>query len=221
MVISYHGAECFKISQGDITLALNPISKDSKLKPTRFGADITLITTNHPDFNGRDQTSRGDKSSFVIDGPGEYEIKDIFIKGFLSEGPASAKATADKPDKKINTIYLISFEGMNLCFLGALTNPILPDETLEAIEDVDILFVPIGVGDPAKDGASTLDPVSAYKLAVSLEPSVIIPMYYQKTALEQFIKEGGEAKVDSLDRFVVKKKDLEDKKSEIVVLKEE
>jgi len=211
MVISYHGAECFKISQGDITLALNPISKDSKLKPTRFGADITLITTNHPDFNGRDQTSRGDKSSFVIDGPGEYEIKDIFIKGFLSEGP----------DKKMNTIYLISFEGMNLCFLGALTNPILPDETLEAIEDVDILFVPIGVGDPAKDGASTLDPVSAYKLAVSLEPSVIIPMYYQKTALEQFIKEGGEAKVDSLDRFVVKKKDLEDKKSEIVVLKEE
>ena len=211
MVISYHGAECFKISQGDITLALNPISKDSKLKPTRFGADITLITTNHPDFNGRDQTSRGDKSSFVIDGPGEYEIKDIFIKGFLSEGPG----------KKINTIYLISFEGMNLCFLGALANPILPDETLEAIEDVDILFVPIGEGDPAKDGASTLDPVSAYKLAVSLEPSVIIPMYYQKTALEQFIKEGGEAKVDSLDRFVVKKKDLEDKESEIVVLKEE
>ena len=210
MIISYHGAECFKVSQGDITLALNPISKDSQMKPTRFGADITLITINHPDFNGRDQTSRGDKESFVIDGPGEYEIKGIFIKGFLSEGPA----------KKINTIYLISFEGINLCFLGALANPTLPDETLEAIEDIDILFVPLG-GDPAKDGASTLDPVSAYKLAVSLEPSVIIPMHYTKTALEQFIKEGGETKVESLDKFVVKKKDLEGKESEIVVLKEE
>ncbi|MDZ4205665.1 MAG: MBL fold metallo-hydrolase [Patescibacteria group bacterium] len=204
MIISYHGAECFKISQGDITLAFNPISKNSKLKPTRFGADITFITTNHPDFNGRDQTSRGDKSSFVIDGPGEYEIKGVFIKGFLSEGPA----------KKINTIYLVSFEGMNLCFLGALANLALPDETFEAIEDVDILFVPIGEGD-------TLDPVSAYKLAVSLEPSVIIPMYYTKTALEQFIKEGGEAKVEPLDKFVVKKKDLEGKESEIVILKEE
>ncbi len=210
MIISYHGAECFKISQGDITLALNPISKDSELKPTRFGADITLITTNHPDFNGRDQTSRGDKSSFVIDGPGEYEIKDIFIKGFLSEGPALPAQAG----KKVNTIYLISFEGMNLCFLGALANPTLPDETLEAIEDVDILFVPTGMG-------GTLDPVSAYKLAVSLEPSVIIPMYYHKISLEQFIKEGGEAKVDSLDKFVVKKKDLEGKESEIVVLKEE
>ena len=203
MIVSYHGAECFKISQGDLTLALNPISKDSEFKPSRFGADIPLITTNIPDFSGRDQTSRGDKESFVIAGPGEYEIKGVFIKGFISEGPA----------KKINTIYLISFEGMNLCFLGALSNPVLPDETLEAIEDVDILFVPIGV-------SGTLDPVSAYKLAVSLEPSVIIPMYYSKQALEKFIKEGGD-KVESLDKFVVKKKDLEGKESEIIVLKEE
>ncbi|MEX2013895.1 MAG: MBL fold metallo-hydrolase, partial [Parcubacteria group bacterium] len=116
--------------------------------------------------------------------------------------------------KKINTIYTISFEGLNLCFLGALANPTLPDETLEAIEDIDILFVPLGVGD-------TLEPGAAYKLAVSLEPSIIIPMYYTKTALEQFTKEGGEAKVDALDKFVVKKKDLEGKEGEIVVLKEE
>ena len=46
-------------------------------------------------------------------------------------------------------------------------------------------------------------------------------MHYTKTALEQFIKEGGETKVESLDKFVVKKKDLEGKESEIVVLKEE
>src|SRR3989344_8771290 len=204
MVISYHGAECFKISQGDLTLALNPISKDSKLKPSRFGADTTLITMNLPDFNGCDQTSRGEKESFIIDGPGEYETKDVFIKGFLSEGPA----------KKINTIYLISFEGLNICFLGALSNPALSTETLEAIEDVDILFVPIS-------GSDTLDPSASYKLAVSLEPSIIIPMYYTDATLKQFLKEGGEEKVEPLDKFVVKKKDLEGKEGEIVILKEE
>ena len=202
MIISYHGAECFKISQGDLTLALNPISKDSKFKPARFGADITLITTNNPDFNGREQTSRGDKESFIIDGPGEYETKDVFIKGFLSEGPA----------KKTNTIYLITFEGINICFLGALSNPALSTETLESIEDVDILFTPVS--------KETLDPATAYKLAVSLEPSVIIPMYSTKETEAQFIKEGG-TKVEPLDKFVVKKKDLEGKEGEIVVLKEE
>lgn len=204
MIITYHGAECFKVSQGDLTLAVNPISKDSKLKPTNFGADVTLITTNLADTNGRDQTSRGDKESFVIEGPGEYEVKDIFIKGFLSEGPGG----------KTNTVYLISFEGMKLCFLGALANPALSPETLEAIEDIDILFTPAGEG-------GTLDPAAAYKLGVSLEPSVLIPMHYSKGSLEQFIKEGGEAKVETLDKFVVKKKDLEGKEGEIVVLKEE
>lgn len=204
MIISYQGLTCFKISQGDITLAINPISKDSKAgEPTRFGADITLITTNHPDMNGREQTSRGDKDSFVISGPGEYEIKDVFIKGFLSQG-----------SELVNTIYMISFEGMKLCFLGGLADPELSTETSEAIEDIDILFVPIG-------GGGTLDPAKAYKLAVSLEPSVIVPMHYNKTMLEQFAKEGGQEETLAIDKFVVKKKDLEGKKGEIVVLKEE
>ena len=203
MIINYYGAECFKISQGDVALALNPISKDSKFKTTRFSADITLITTNHEDFNGRDQTSRSEKSSIVIDSPGEYEIRDIFIKGFLSVGL----------EKKINTIYLISLEGIKLCFLGTLTDTLLSEDILEAIEGVDILFVPVG--------KETLEADRAYKLAVSLEPGVIIPMYYTKESLGQFIKEGGETKVESLDKFVVKKKDLENKSGEIIVLKEE
>ncbi|MCR4279442.1 MAG: MBL fold metallo-hydrolase, partial [Candidatus Zambryskibacteria bacterium] len=171
------------------------------------------ITTKHPDMNGREQTSRGEKESFVIDGPGEYEIKDVFIKGYLSQGPADAKAMADKPGL-LNTIYMMTFEGMKLCFLGALANPEIPAETLENLEDIDILFVPVG-------GGETLDAAKAYKLAVSLEPSVIIPMHYNKTLLEQFIKEGGESKVEAIDKYVVKKKDLEGKESEIVVLKEE
>ncbi len=183
MIISYQGQECFKISQGDLGIVTNPTSKIS--------ADVTLFTT------GRSETS--DKSGFVVEGPGEYEIKDIFIKGFLSEGK-----------ERLNTVYMISFEGMKLCFLGALSDPNLKSETLEAIEDVDILFAPV----------DTLGVAPAYKLAVSLEPRVIIPMAYTKQSLEQFIKEGGE-KVEAVEKFVVKKKDLEGKKSEIVVLKEE
>jgi L-ascorbate metabolism protein UlaG (beta-lactamase superfamily) len=186
VIISYQGGECFKISQGDLSLVVNPQSKMS--------ADITLFTT------GSEETS--EKSGFVIEGPGEYEIKEVFIKGFLSEAKS-----------RLNTIYLISFEGMRLCFLGALSNPELKSETLESLEDIDILFVPVG-------GAEVLDPAHAYKLAVSLEPAVIIPMHYTKQTLDQFLKEGGQ-KVESMDKFVVKKKDLEGKNGEIVVLKEE
>lgn len=207
MIISYQGVESFKISQGDLTLAVNPVSKDSKFKPAKFGADVTLITTNHPDMNGREQTSRGDKESFIIDGPGEYEVKDVVVKGFLSESQVGGSA-------KINTVYMIGFEGMNLCFLGALSNPALDAKTLESLEDIDILFVPVG-------GNGVLEAAAAYKLAVSLESAVIIPMHYDANSLKQFLKEGGEEKLSPLDKLVVKKKDLEGKKGDIILLKEE
>ena len=179
MIISYHGESCFKIAQGDLSLVINPKSK--------LSADITLFTS------GREDTS--DKSGFVIEGPGEYEIKDIFIKGFLSAGKV----------EKVHTIYLITFEGMRLCFLGDLGSAKLPEGTEEAIEEVDILFVP----------------PNAYELAVALEPGIIVPINYDPNSLSKFLKEAGETEVKPIDKLVLKKKDLEGKEGEVVVLREE
>lgn len=178
MIITYQGGNSFKIAQGELSLVLNPQAKTS--------ADVTLFSA------GRSETS--EKSGFVITGPGEYEVKDIFIKGFLSDGREG-----------FNTVYLISFEGMRLCFLGELATPELKPAVLENLEDIDILF-------------TTTD---AYKLAVSLEPALIIPMSFDKASLAQFLKEGGGSNAETIDKLVVKKKDLEGKKGEIVVLKEE
>jgi hypothetical protein len=208
MVISYQGVEFFKVQFGDTILAFNPISKESDFKQTRFGADIALISLNHPDFNGQENVERGDRMPFVISGPGEYEVGGVIVKGFLSSSNYGGK-------DRINTIYYVSLEGMNICFLGALNSTELSKEANEAIEEVDILFVPIG-------GEGALDPSDAYKLAVNLEPKVIIPMHYgeigQKDALKMFLKEGGSTSVSPLDKLTIKKKDLEGKESEIVVL---
>jgi len=184
---------------GDITLAFNPISKDSKLKPSRFGADIVFITNNHPDFNGIDQVTHGEKKPFIINGPGEYEVKGVFIKGLPS-----------KSGYGINTIYTVSLENMNLCFLGAINTSELSGEAEEALDEIDILFVPIG-------GDKVIDPVKAYKLAVSLEPKIIIPMYYEDNTLKVFLKEAGENPKSEV-KLTIKKKDLEGKEGDIVLL---
>jgi L-ascorbate metabolism protein UlaG (beta-lactamase superfamily) len=207
MIITYFGAEFFKVQFGDTTLAFNPISKESKLKPSRFGADIVLSTTHHVDFNGVDQVSHGDKNPFVISGPGEYEVKEVFIKGLASESKYGDKDL-------INTIYTVSLENMNICFLGAINTPELKNETVEALDEIDILFVPIG-------GEGVLDPAKAYKLAVSLEPKIIIPMHYgdigMKDALKTFLKEAGETpKAEA--KLTLKKKDLEGKEGDIMLL---
>jgi len=207
MIITYHGVDFFKVSFGNTTLAVNPISKDSKIKSTRFGSDITLISLNSPEHNGADVTSRGDKESFIIKGPGEYEVQGVFIKGFLSRSNYGG-------EEKINTIYTVSLEGINLCFLGAIGDAKISAETIEAIDGIDILFVPIG-------GDGVLDPAVAHKLAVQFEPSIIIPSHYGEVglpnALKTFLKEVGED-VKPVDKLTVKKKDLDGMEGEIVVL---
>lgn len=206
MIITYHGLEFVKFSVGDTVVGFNPPSKDSKHKKTSFGADIALVSVNHPDFNGVDGLSRGDKNPFVITGPGEYETKGIFIKGFPSESQYDGK-------ERINTIYSLSVDNMNICFLGAISTTTLKSETKEALDEIDILFVPIA-------GEGVLSASEGYKLAVSLEPKLIIPIHFEDgdKNIKTFLKEGGSEKTEVLEKLTLKKKDLDGKEGDIVVL---
>ena len=218
MIITYLGGEFFKVQFGDITLAFNPISKDSAMKSAHFGADIVLVSAHHPDFNGVGEVAHGDKKPFVIAGPGEYEIKGVFIKGLASESSYGMKAAKEGEAKLVNSIYTVSLENMNICFLGALSSGELKNETIEALDEIDVLFVPIG-------GEGVLDPARAYKLAVSLEPKLIIPMHYPtagaaigaENALKVFLKEAGQNPTPE-PKLTLKKKDLEGKEGEIICL---
>jgi len=207
MVISYMGGECFKITQGNLTLSFNPPSRESSLKASKFGSDIVLISMDHEDFNGVENASFGDREPFVIQGPGEYEVKEVAVRGFGSETSYGGEAG-------INTIYGVALEGMNLCFLGALGSADIPQAAKQELDDIDILFLPIG-------GEGVLDHAAAYKLAVGLEPKTIIPMHYGgiggKDALKLFLKEAA-VDVKPIEKLTVKKKDLEGKEGEIIVL---
>jgi len=205
MIITYFGKQFFKIQQGEMVLAFNPVSKSSKTGiSVHFGTDIALQTINHPDYNGVEQLSHGEREPFVIVGTGDYEIKDIFIKGVLSESVLSGK-------KYINTIYLFTLDDIKIAFLGALGESELSKETKEAINSPDILFIPVG-------GKGMLDAKSAAKLASSFEPKLIIPMDYDSTTLKAFLKEMGEEKAETVDKLTLKKKDLENKEGEVIIL---
>jgi len=206
MIITYFGKEFFKVQQGDLVIAFNPISKDSnyKEKIARFGAQVALITTNHSDYNGIDTVTYGDSIPFTISGAGDYEVKDVAVKGVINWSEIENK-------KYVNTSYSLIFDLLKISFLGALSSPDISNETREAVDSSDILFVPIG-------GRAFLEPSVAYKLAVSLEPKIIIPMDYDDASLKIFLKEGGDDKIQPIDKLTLKKKDLEGKEGDIVVL---
>ncbi|KKW43777.1 MAG: Zn-dependent hydrolase of the beta-lactamase fold-like protein [Parcubacteria group bacterium GW2011_GWB1_57_6] len=216
MVITHHGGQCFKVTFGDLTLAFDPIGKNGTLPPVRFGADIALVSRDHPDMNGIEEVTYGDKVPFAITGPGEYERAGVVIQGFLSQSayPASAKAAQGERPGYINTIYSVQLEDMTLVHLGALATTELSQEARESIDEIDVLFVPVG-------GGGVLTGAKAHELAVSLEPKIIVPMHWsgigQPKALEAFLKEAGNGS-EKADKLTLKKKDLLGRTGSILVL---
>jgi L-ascorbate metabolism protein UlaG (beta-lactamase superfamily) len=230
MVITYYGVSCFKMVSAGTVLAFDPFSKefpakDYGLKLPRFQADIVLISHNyHKDHNGYDtlsgpslrplagQAGRQQAGGpFIIDGPGEYEVGGIYINGI-----SSFHDNEQGKDIGLNTIYTVQIEGMNICHMGDFGEAKLRDEIKEAIGEVDILFIPIVAGIAGKPVGI---PQKAAKIATEISPKIIIPMHYhkEKKALRKFIDDmGGDGK--PVEKLTVKKKDLESKETEVIVL---
>lgn len=205
MVITYHGGQCFKVSFGDTTLAFNPISKKSKLSESKFGSDVAFVSLWHPDFNGVEQVSHGNKEPFLVDGPGEYEIGSVVARGF-------GVKTNYGSEEAFNTIYQVRLEDMNIVFLGVLNDPEIDPKILSELGDIDILFVPIG-------GDEVLEVPQASKLATKLEAKVIIPMHYDAVALKAFLKEEGAESTKPAEKLTLKRKDVAGESGTVMVLK--
>ncbi|MDO8562000.1 MAG: MBL fold metallo-hydrolase [bacterium] len=204
MIITFHEGSCVRVSAGDTTLVLGPVSKQSKnFKPTNFGADVAFVSLNHADMNGVEESGRGDKQPFAVMGPGEYEVKDVTVSGF---GTKSSYGGGEK----INTIYALEFDGLSVLYLGALGETNLPGDVLE-MDSPDILIIPVG-------GNGVLSPAEAQKLSVKLEAKIIIPILYDEKTLKQFLKEAGEEKAKPVEKLTLKPRDVVGKENEVVVL---
>lgn len=210
MVITHHGGQCFKVTLGDLALVFDPISKGASLPSVRFGADLALVSRNHPDMNGIEEVTYGEKVPFAITGPGEYEHGGVVVQGFLSKSEYGVK----KGETAVNTVYSVELEDMTLVHLGALSDEELSAEARESIDEIDILFVPVG-------GDGVLSPGKAHELAVSLEPKIIVPMHWsgmgEGKALEAFLKAAGNAG-EKVDKLTLKKKDLAGRDGSILVI---
>ncbi|MDB5255259.1 MAG: hypothetical protein JWL92_635 [Candidatus Nomurabacteria bacterium] len=208
MVITYFGKSYFKLTLGDLTIAINPPSKESKAfaKIPRFGADIALVTTNTIDTNGPETVTLGDKEPFVLDGPGNYEVRELLINGAPSTVVLDGKTYN-------NTVYGFELDGIKIAFLGLLTDDkTMSADAKEIASNADMIFVPVG------SDSLELTAAKAYKTAVSFDPNVVIPYEYNAANLSLFLKEGGQDKNEPQDKATLKRRDLDGKEGYILLL---
>lgn len=213
MIITWFGHSCFKITNqgGHLTVITDPFNKKIGLVLPRNNADIVTVSHDHADHNNIKVI--GD-DPFIIEGPGEYEVEGIRITGI--SGYHDKKKGEDRG---LNTIYLIKIDGIKICHLGDLGQEKLTNRQLEAIGDIDVCMIPVG-------GVYTISAREAVKIIKQLDPSVVIPMHYKLPGLTEnlgdvgsFLREIGLNGEKTVDKLILKKKDLGNKEMEVVVFK--
>ncbi|MDO8240609.1 MAG: MBL fold metallo-hydrolase [Candidatus Moranbacteria bacterium] len=214
MNIQYYGHSCFKITtkpagrgQEDVNAFIDPFDKTIGLRPPQGQADLVLVTHNHSDHNNV-SALKGEPS--IIDIPGEYSVKGINVVGFQSEHGPTKNPTP-------NTIFIIESEDIKICHLGDLGTD-LTEKQLSEIDGVDILMIPVG-------GNFTIDAKKAIDIVRKLEPKIVIPMHYKMNGTtsdiadeKQFCNEIGNCSENKVSKLNIKKKDLEEKNMEVVVM---
>jgi len=198
MHISWHGLSCIKIQTADATMLINPFQNSVGVSMPKFKVNVVLSSNPSDEQSNNTDSLQGEP--FYISTAGEYEANGMFVTGVQYDAE--------------NTLYIIEAEGMTLAHLGT-TARALTDAQLEALEGVDVLFLPL----------TCAEGTSCSRLVSQIEPRVIIPIQYKTpkfkgdlATFDAFAKDMGVKDTAGEDKIIIKAKDLPVEETRIQIL---
>ncbi len=175
--IEYKGGNTLVVSSKKTTLVVDPRRSLVGQNDLAVGGAIELAT--EPRFALNSQGAK-----LCIEGPGEYEIGDMAIRGVRAWRHLDAES-----EEPIDTIYRIEIGGVRIAVIGNIM-PKVSEEQLEAVGIVDIVVIPVG------GNGYTLDAESAAAIVRQIDPRAAIPVHYADTSLQYEVTQ------DEVDRFI-------------------
>lgn len=215
--VQYLGHACVRLRGRDGTVLCDPYNRSIGLDIGRPSAHIVTVSHDHPDHNNTAAVRSLREQLFVIDAPGEYEVSGVLINGVRTYHDKAKGA-----ERGFNTVFVIHLDDVTFCHLGDLGHE-LSQGQVEAIGNVDVLFVPVG-------GGETISPAEASNVIAQLEPRVVVPIHYataqlsfeyELAPLEKFTHEMGLKDVTPEDKLTVTASNLppEGEQARVVVLR--
>ncbi|MEK9174893.1 MAG: MBL fold metallo-hydrolase [Patescibacteria group bacterium] len=190
MVLYWYGQNSVGVASGGHSLVVDPLDLEKELKSAK-AAEVVLVS--HPE--GIKIPTK--TNSFVINNPGEYDVKSFFVLGWggFNEG---------------GIVYTLEAEGMRLCHISGVKQE-LTDAQLESLSDVDILLIDTGATEDANEMAS--------KIVNQIEPRLVVPIgYNSEKKPSTFLKEMGVSDVEPQNKLNIKKKDLPQEETKTLLL---
>jgi L-ascorbate metabolism protein UlaG (beta-lactamase superfamily) len=194
MEITWYGQTCVRLRGRDAVVVAD--AYQSVVGPTGRGITADIATYSHADDmplpkakgrRTRDGTTVVPSSleqTFTVDGPGEYEVRDVLLTGVRT-----FRDDAKGERRGRGTAFVVELDGLHTIHLGDVGH-LLTEEELGDIGSVDIACVPVG---------GSLNATRTAELVAQLNPKIVVAMPVCETeadcadALAKFFHEmGGE-----------------------------
>jgi L-ascorbate metabolism protein UlaG (beta-lactamase superfamily) len=172
MEITWYGQTCVRLRGRDAVVVAD--AYQSIVGPTGRGITADIATYSHPDdaplakAKGGRRTRDGKtvlpsslENSFPLDGPGEFEVKDVLLTGVRTFRDDDKAVT-----RRMGTAFVVELDGLHTIHLGDVGH-LLTEEELGDIGSVDIACVPVG---------GTLNATRTAELIAQLNPKIVVAM---------------------------------------------
>jgi L-ascorbate metabolism protein UlaG (beta-lactamase superfamily) len=173
MELTWYGRTCIRLRGRDAVVVADPYV--GVVGPTGRGVTGDIVTFSHPDdvppakARAKAKRSRDGhtilptslEEAFVLDGPGEYEIKDVLLTGVRTYRDDSRGS-----DRGKQTSFVVELDGMHTIHLGEIGHLLTEDELAE-VGSIDLACVPVG---------GLLSATHAAELIAQLDPRIVVPM---------------------------------------------
>lgn len=191
MEVEYKGANSLHFKTGSVNVYTDPKLSLVGQKDLKVGGSIEVVT------ELRFKTDAKDTPKLLIEGPGDYEVSGISIKGVAAKSHQDGLAT---------TIYRLDINGFRVAVIGHVANS-LSESQLEELGVIDIMALPVG------GNGYTLDAHEAAALVRHIGPKIVIPTHYKaaglkyevpQNELEPFLKELGATQHETQEKLKLK-----------------
>ncbi len=204
MHISWLGGTTIKLQtkylDSDVIVLVDPYKASQGTSPRSLTADVVLLCRGEKDMFTLSGTP------FILDTPGEIDSKGVLVTGVSGH-------TED------SMMFRIDIEGISMAHLGLLKDSLTPTQ-LEILSGVDIVFIPAG-------NKAALETEAAIKIVNSIEPRIVVPIAFKSdndpdaSTPDAFIRGLGLQVPSEEKKVIIKKKDLPEEETRVILLGKE
>ncbi len=209
MDINWYGYSCFRITErGHTSVVADPLHSERDLAELRLRAD--LVTASHSAAARQAELVRDQR--YVIAGPGEYEVGELFITGI----PLHWHDAAEDEVLENVAYHFVYPNGLNALHLGILRQ--MPDQSIiEQLGDVHALLLPVGGASLSGDQLAELISLIEPKFVLPMRPPDLADEAYAE-ALSSFCKTAGVSQLEEQDALRISSSNLPEQ-TKVVLLR--